>query len=68
MSLRAFHIFFICVSTLCAIFCGTWCFQAAASQESSPFLLLGVLCIGFAIGLMVYGIMCFKKLPHVDNE
>ncbi len=66
MSLKAFHIFFIILSTLLAVSFGVWAVHDFARSGSWVHLALGV---GSFIGsgvLVWYGIWFLRKLKHVS--
>lgn len=65
MSLKAFHIFFICASIALAIGYGVWEINGYLSGGRSSHLVYGVLSCLSAAGLVVYGIRFLKKLKHV---
>ena len=65
MSLKAFHIFFISLSTVLALGFATWEIKGYLADGSLSQLMTGVLSIGAAIGLVVYGFYFMKKLKHV---
>ena len=66
MSLKAFHIFFIAVSTLFAFGFGVWGLDAYSRQcAGGGFPWLGI--ASFVVGgvLIVYGIKVFQKLQKL---
>ena len=66
MSLKAFHIFFIILSTLLAVALGVWAIDDFGRSTSGVHLALGV---GSFIGsgvLVWYGIWFLRKLKHVS--
>ena len=63
MSLKAFHIFFIGVSTLCAFGFGYWLLQSGNSIANVLGALLSFLT---GIALILYGNRFLKKLKHVS--
>ena len=54
MSLKAFHIFFITLSTLLAIGCAGWAFMAANTGFTAA-------CVTLAVALPIYGVAFWKK-------
>ena len=52
MSLKAFHILFIALSTLLAFGFGAWCLAAHGAQANATLLELGMGSIGLGIGLL----------------
>ena len=63
MSLKAFHIFFISVSTLLAIWFGVWGLRSYFNRaENSLILVLAIMSFIVAGVLIVYGIKIFQKL------
>ena len=66
MSLKAFHIFFIALSTLLAVGLGVWAVDDFGRSGSWVNLTLGV---GSFIGsgvLVWYGVWFLRKLKHVS--
>jgi hypothetical protein len=66
MSLKAFHIFFIILSTLLTVALGVWAVDAYGRSGSWAHLALGV---GSFIGsgvLVWYGVWFLRKLKHVS--
>ena len=55
MSLKGFHIFFICLSVLLAAGCAVWSF---ANDVAGPF---GIASALVAVGLLIYGIFFIRK-------
>jgi len=66
MSLKAFHIFFIALSTLTAFGFSVWLLSGYMKSDSIEHLLGAVLSIVVGAGLIVYGIRFLRKLKHVS--
>ena len=60
MSLRAFHIVFVTVTTLLFAFLAVWAF-GFASDRTSMIVALGVLGALGTVGMPVYGVYFYKK-------
>lgn len=65
MSLKAFHIFFISVSTLFAFGFAAWFVQSYTHSNEALNLFAAFVSAISGIGLIVYGIRFLKKLQHV---
>ena len=65
MSLKAFHIFFIIVSTLLAFGFGVWSVYVHLTQGGLAFLVMGLLSFVAGVVLIVYGVNFLHKLRHV---
>ena len=65
MSLKAFHIFFIIVSTLLALGFGVWAVDDFGRSGSWVILALGVGSFIASGGLVWYGLWFLRKLKHV---
>ena len=65
MSLKAFHIFFITISTLLAVGLGLRSLQIFVQEEAVSQLGWGIAAFGAAIGLVIYGGFFLKKLKDV---
>lgn len=63
MSLRAFHIVFITISTLLCVFMALWAFLIAESAIAA--LILGSVGIAGAIALPAYGISFYRKASKI---
>jgi hypothetical protein len=62
MSLRAFHIIFIIVTTALSLFVALWGIREFANERNGSALALGILFAVTAVGLMIYGKKAFAKL------
>jgi len=67
MSLKAFHVFFVCVSILLAFGFGSWelytCRHGGGTLDAS----LGIGSILAGVGLLVYLRAVIKKLRNLDS-
>jgi hypothetical protein len=66
MSLKAFHIFFIILSTLLALGFGVWAVDDFGRSGSGLVLTLGVGSFIASGALMWYGAWFLRKLKHVS--
>jgi hypothetical protein len=66
MSLKAFHVFFVIVSTLCALGFGAWALQDYARTGKGSILVLGILGFAAALALVWYGLWFLRKLKNVS--
>ena len=66
MSLKAFHIFFIILSTLLAVAFGVWAVEDFGRSGSSVHLALGVGSFTGSGVLVCYGVWFLRKLKHVS--
>lgn len=67
MSLKAFHIFFVIVSTLMSGFVGVWALrQALHTSDGAGFFVLGVGALLAAVALPIYGVWFLKKMKDVS--
>lgn len=62
MSLKAFHVFFIVVSSLLTLGFGVWAFRQYSIDGETVNLALGVGSLGSTVVLLVYGVWFLKKL------
>ncbi len=65
MSLKAFHIFFIVLSTVLAVGFGAWATRDFAQSGSWIHLALGVGSFLGSVVLVSYGVWFLRKLKHV---
>lgn len=66
MSLKAFHVFFVIVSVLCALGFGAWAIGDHLRTGSSGSLVLAVLGFLAAAALIWYGFWFLRKLKNVS--
>ena len=66
MSLKAFHVFFVAVSTLCALGFGAWAIGDYLRTGSGTVLAMGILSFVAAAALVVYGLWFLRKLKNVS--
>lgn len=64
MSLKAFHLFFIAVSTLLVFGFGVWGIYTYLMQEGMTYLVLGLLALVTGVILIVYGLRFLHKIRH----
>jgi hypothetical protein len=67
VSLKAFHVFFIVVSTLCALMLGTWGVMEHSRSGNGGALLIGIGGFAAAVVLVVYGLWFLRKLRGVST-
>ena len=66
MSLKAFHVVFVVVSTLLMTGIGAWSLRRFMSEGGGTSLLMGLLALAAAIALVVYGVWFLKKTKGVS--
>ena len=66
MSLKAFHIFFVCVSTLLALGFGAWAVLDYQRTGKGMDLALSILGFASAVALVWYGFWFLRKLKNVS--
>lgn len=66
MSLKAFHVFFVIVSVLCALGFGAWSIADYRRTGSGSVLALGVAGFVAAAALIFYGFWFLRKLKNVS--
>jgi hypothetical protein len=66
MSLKAFHIFFIALSTLLALSFGVWATRDFSHSGSWVHLALGVGSFAGSVVLVSYGVWFLRKLKDVS--
>ena len=65
MSLKAFHIVFVIVTTVLSLFVALWGIREFAQQRSSGGLILGLIFLLAAVGLMMYGKRVYAKFKEI---
>jgi hypothetical protein len=67
MSLKAFHIIFICLSTALALLFGVWAVEHFVKGEASGLeLTLGIISLALVPALIIYGKYFLRKLRGVS--
>jgi hypothetical protein len=67
VSLKAFHVFFIVVSTLCALILGVWGVMEHSRSGNGGALFIGIGGFAAAVVLVVYGLWFLRKLRGVST-
>jgi len=65
MSLKAFHVFFVAVSVICALGFGAWAVADYMRTGRGGTLVLAVLAFAAAAALLFYGSWFLRKLKDV---
>lgn len=66
MSLKAFHVFFVALSVLCALGFGAWAIADYVRTGRGSVLTLGILGFAAAAALVWYGFWFLRKLKNVS--
>lgn len=66
MSLKAFHIIFVIVSTLFSFGTGLFCLKSHSASPDTTLLLLGVALNIGGVALLIYGKYVLKKLKRIS--
>ncbi|PCJ64210.1 MAG: hypothetical protein COA73_04310 [Candidatus Hydrogenedentota bacterium] len=67
MSLKAFHLVFIAISTIMAVGFGGWCIAQFFTQDGGAgYIVSGILSALAGAGLVVYGIRFARKWKDVS--
>jgi hypothetical protein len=64
MSLKAFHVFFVIVSVLCALGFGAWSVADYQRTGKGAVLALGIVGFAAAAALVFYGFWFLRKLKN----
>ncbi len=65
MSLKAFHVFFVVVSTLCALFFGAWGLLEFTRGGGGSYLFVTAGSVVVAAALVAYGFWFLRKTKDV---
>ena len=65
MSLKAFHIVFVVVTTVLSLFVALWGIREFAQQKSTAGLVLGLVFLATAAALMWYGKRVYAKFKEI---
>ena len=63
MTLKAFHVLFVLLSTLMSLLFGVW---SLARSSETVFLMLGGLSLAMAVALLIYGGWFLRKMKDVS--
>ena len=66
MSLKSFHILFICITTLFSIFLGYWCYNQWVQIGGSHYLVYSLMTILFSLGMLFYGKWFLKEIAELN--
>lgn len=66
MSLKAFHVAFVAISTLGALAFAVWCMRYAAAGAGGGYYALAAGSVAAAVALVVYGVWFLKKTKNVS--
>lgn len=66
MSLKAFHILFVTVSTLLAFGFGAWALHSYSTSKAVLDLVMGIVAIMLGFGMIWYGKYFLKKLKNIS--
>ena len=68
MSLKAFHIVFVTLSSLLAFAFGGWSVHYFVANDDRLYLVLGLLSVALGVGLIFYGFWFWRKVRTRDEE
>ncbi len=66
MSLKAFHIVFVTVSSLLSFGFGAWSVNQYLTSGGTASLVYGIISLLAGIALIIYGVIFLKKLKHIS--
>ncbi len=67
MSLKAFHLVFVTITTMLSLAFGAWALlEYRRTPDRADMLVLGVGSLAMAMGLLVYGRWFLRKLKHLS--
>ncbi len=66
MSLKAFHIVFVTVSSIFALGFGVWAIRQYNSSGEVSSLVVGILALVGAVSMVIYGRWFWKKLSGIS--
>ncbi len=66
MSLRSFHIIFILIASLFAIFFGYWCYREWTLYENNLYLVYSLVGVTLCICLFFYGKWFLKEISEIN--
>jgi ABC-type thiamin/hydroxymethylpyrimidine transport system permease subunit len=66
MSLKSFHIIFICISTLSSIFFGYWCYNEWSQIGDIQYIIYSLISVAFTIAMLIYGKWFLKEISELN--
>ncbi len=66
MSLKAFHIIFVTLSSLLLLVLGGWCFGNYREDGSVSHIVWGCISLAASAGMVVYGRLFLRKFKHIS--
>lgn len=66
MSLKAFHIIFVVISTILAVGFGIWAIMKYKQDSDTSALVVGIVSLAIAVSLIIYGKWFLRKLKGVS--
>ncbi len=66
MSLKSFHIIFICISTLFSIFFGYWCYNEWSQIGGMQYMVYSFISVAFTIAMLIYGKWFLKEISELN--
>jgi len=66
MSLKSFHIIFILIASLFAIFFGYWCYREWTLYENNIYLVYSLVGVTLCICLFFYGKWFLKEISEIN--
>ena len=67
MSLKAFHILFVSLSSLLGLGLGIWAIRDYTQKDEVGSLVVGILSLVACVGLLVYGRWFWRKLKGMNQ-
>jgi hypothetical protein len=65
MSLKAFHIVFVIISTLLALGVGGWCIWVNLVEGAPIYLAGAIASFASALALIIYGVWFYRKITRL---
>lgn len=65
MSLKGFHIVFVCFSTLLALGVGAWCVWVDLVEGVPIYRTGAIVSFGVAVVMVVYGVWFYRKMKRL---
>ena len=66
MSLKSFHIIFICISTLFSIFFGYWCYNEWSQIGGMQYIVFATISVALTIAMLIYGKWFLKEISGLN--
>jgi len=66
MSLKSFHIIFVCISTFFSIFFGLWSYNEWSQVGGMQYIVFATISVPLTIAMLIYGKWFLKEISELN--